>query len=181
MLAAQHRLAAALPRLPELALLSAALGVRELAWPEEAGLLARISRYEERVDLARSATVWAAEADKLDAAARRAQDSGEPAGTVLAALWRDDARAWRDLAALSRATYSVELPEQGAGPDWLQARVHQFYREGSVGREWVVRAGETRQLETAVLGWRYDRVALAAGAALLLAALVAVFLVAVSR
>ncbi len=80
------------------------------------------------------------------------------------------------MGALSRATYEVELQEQGAGPDWLQARVHQLYQEGSVGREWVIRAGETRQLEMAVLGWRYDRVALATGVALLMAGLAVVVL-----
>ena len=92
-------------------------------------------------------------------------------GPCESVLWRADARAWRDLAALSRATYEVELREQGAGPEWLQAHVHRFYREGTSGREWVVRAGETRQLEAAVLGWRYDRLALAAGAALLVTVL----------
>jgi hypothetical protein len=133
------------------------------------------------VDLSSSAAAWNAEATKLEAAAAEAAGSSEPLDRIRAALWRADARAWRDLAALSKATYSVELREQGAGPDWLQARVHEFYREGSLGRQWVVRPGETRQLETAVLGWRYDRVALAAAAALGVAALVAVLLWLVSR
>lgn len=181
MLAAQHKLAAALPRLPELALLSSALTSRRLAWPEDAGLLTRTSRYEERVDLSRSVAVWDAEAGKLGAAAGRAAQSNEALDGVRAALWQADARAWRDLGPLSRATYTVELQEQGAGPEWLQARVHQFYLEGSIGREWLIRAGETRQVEAAVLGWRYDRVALAAGAAGLLAVLAVVLLWSVSR
>jgi hypothetical protein len=201
LLDAQNRLAATLPPTPELALLSAALTSRRLAWPEEANLLGRLSRYEERVDLGHSLARWDAEAAKLDAAADAAvQGAGLPAATahaathgapngarlaevvadeasaaalntVRAAIWRADARAWRDLGALSRATYQIELRGQGAGPDWLQARVHQFYQEGRLDREWVIRAGETRQLEAAVLGWRYDRLALAAGA-ILLAALV---------
>lgn len=181
LLAAQHKLAAALPRRPELALLSSALSTRRLAWPEDAGLLSRTSRYEERVDLSRSVAVWDAEAKKLEAAADEAGQSSEPLDRVRAALWRGDARAWRDLGGLSRATYSVELREQGAGPEWLQARVHQFYREGALGREWVIRAGETRQLEAAVLGWRYDRLAVAAGAALLAAVFAVVLLWFVSR
>jgi hypothetical protein len=161
--------------------LSSALTTRRLAWPEEAGLLNRTSRYEERVDLSRAATTWNAEAAKLKAAADEAAQSDEPLERVRAAVWAADARAWRDLGSLSRATYTVELREQGAGPDWLQARVHEFYREGAVDREWVVRAGETRQLETAILGWRYDRVALAAVAVLLAAALTAALLWFVSR
>ncbi|MGE5603770.1 MAG: hypothetical protein ACM30E_12015 [Nitrososphaerales archaeon] len=171
LLAAQDRLGAALPRLPELALLSSALTTRRLDWPQQAGLLSRTSRYEERVDLSRSAVTWYAEAGKLEAAAAEVAGSSEPLDRIRAALWRADARAWRDLAALSKATYQVELQEQGEGPAWLQARVHQFYREGSVDREWVVRAGETRQLEAGVLGWRYDRVALVAVSAVVLAAL----------
>lgn len=173
LVAAQARLAAALPRLPELALVSSALTSRRLGWPEEANLVARTSRYEERVDLASCAAAWNAEADKLEAAAADAAGSGDRLDALRASLWRADGRAWRDLAALSRVTYLVALQERGAGPEWLQARVHQLYREGSVEREWIVRAGETRQLEAAILGWRYDRLAMAAGAALLLAALAA--------
>lgn len=182
LVAAQGRLAAALPHLPELALASAALSSRRLAWPEDANLVARIARYEERVDLSASAAAWDAEAAKLEKAAAAAVERAgvnpstfeERLDDLRATLWRADARAWRDLAALSRATYRVELQERGAGPEWLQARVHEFYREGSISREWVVRAGEVRQLEAAVLGWRYDRLALAAGAAVLLAALAVV-------
>ena len=171
LVAAQGRLAAALPKQPELALLVSALTTRRLAWPEEAGLVARTSRYEERVDLSRAMSTWESQARTLETAADEAERSDEPLGRLQSALWRADARAWRDLGALSRATYQVELREQGAGPEWLQARVHLFYREGNVGREWVVRAGETRQLEAAVLGWRYDRLALAAGAALMVTVL----------
>jgi hypothetical protein len=147
-------------------LLSSALSTRRLAWPEQAGLVARTSRYEERVDLSRAVAVWDDQAELLEAAAATAEQSGDPLESLQAALWRSDARAWRDLGALSRATYQVELREQGAGPEWLQARVHRVYQEGTVDREWVIRAGETRQLEAAILGWRYDRLALVAGAAL---------------
>jgi hypothetical protein len=176
MVSAQGRVAAALPQMPEMALLSSALSSRRLGWPEDANFAARTARYEERVDLARSAATWNAEAETLEAAATKAEASGERLDGLRAQLWRADARAWRDLAALSRVTYRVELQERGAGPEWLLARVHRFYREGSVEREWVVRAGETRQLEASVLSWRYDRVALAAGAALLVAALAVGFL-----
>lgn len=189
LLESQHKLAAALPRLPELALLSSALTPRRLAWPEQIGPLTRTAHYEERVDLSPSTAAWAAEAEKLEAAASEVADtnvtevtatadadtptapSAETLDQVRAALWRADARAWRDLVALSRATYTVELHEQGAGPEWLQRRVHEFYHEGSLSREWVIRAGETRQLEAAILGWRYDRVALAAAAAVVLVVL----------
>jgi hypothetical protein len=181
LLATQDRLAAALPREPELALLLSALTTRRLGWPEQTGLLSRTSRYEERVDLIRSMATWNAEAGKLEAVAASAATSGELLDRLRSVLWRADARAWRDLAALSKATYEVELQEQGEGPEWLQARVHEFYREGSVNREWVVRAGETRQLEAGVLGWRYDRVALAAMSAVLLAALAFSLLWLVSR
>jgi hypothetical protein len=172
LVAAQGRLAAALPKRPELALIEAALATRRLAWPEQASLVARTSRYEERVDLSRAVAAWEDQARTLEAAAGDAEQSpDQPLGRLQAAIWRGDARAWRDLGALSRATYQVHLREQGAGPEWLLAHVHRFYQEGTLDREWVVRAGETRQLEAAVLGWRYDRLALAAGAALLVAAL----------
>ncbi len=181
LVAAQSRLAAALPPLPEMALLSSALSTRRLAWPEQADLLAWVSRYEERVDLSRSAAVWEGEAAKLEAAAAEAEASGDALNRLRAALWRGDARAWRDLGGLSRVTYRAELREQGAGPEWLQDRVHQFYQEGSTDREWVVRAGETRQLEAAILGWRYDRLALLAGAGVLVTTLVAALLWLLSR
>ena len=51
LLAAQDWLAAALPDLPELALLDAALSTRYLAWPVSEGLVAVESGYKERVDL----------------------------------------------------------------------------------------------------------------------------------
>ena len=99
-----------------------------------------------------------------------------PLDQVRAAIWRSDARRWQDLVALSRVSYAVTVDEQSAGPDWIVTRARQFYEEGSLRREWIVRPGETRQLEASILGWRYDRLALAA--ALGVAAVLAVFIAA---
>ncbi len=88
LIAAQGRLAAALPHLPELALLSSALSTRRLAWPEQANLVSRTSRYEERVDLTPSVAAWDAEAAKLEAAAVEATGVGGPLDRLRAALWR---------------------------------------------------------------------------------------------
>ena len=166
MLAAQDWLAAALPDLPELALLDAALSTRYLAWPVSEGLVAVESGYKERVDLGPAVKVWDDQATRLDDAAARAGASTEVLDQVRAAVWQGDARLWRDLAGLSRATYEVRVDEQGAGPDWLVTRARQFYEEGSLQRRWTIRPGETRQLEASILGWRYDRLALAAALAL---------------
>jgi hypothetical protein len=167
LLASQDRLVAALPDLPELALLRAALSTRHLDWPVTEGLVTLESGYQERVDLGPAVRAWDAEAEKLESAARQAEATGEPLDQVRAAVWRSDARLWRDLAALSRASYAARVDEQGAGPEWIVARARQFYDEDSLRREWIMRPGETRQLEASILGWRWDRLALAAAMGLL--------------
>ncbi len=86
-----------------------------------------------------------------------------------AAIWRNDARAWRDIGGRSRATYTTEVYGRGTGPGWLLERVHRLYREDTIQRRWIVRAGEVRQLEAGVLAWRYDRLGLLAAAVLLVA------------
>lgn len=171
LLAWQERLAAALPASPELAILADVLSPRRLAWPAEEEHLTRLDRYIERVDLARCADAWEQEAARLEAAAARARGSGEMLEELRAALWQEDAGAWRSLARASSATYRVEIAERGDGPDWLLARVNQVYTEGAVHREWIVPTGQERQLEAAVRSWHYDRAALA-GAALLAAPLI---------
>ena len=176
LLATQDRLAAALPDLPELALLRAALSTRHLDWPLVEGPVTLERGYQERVDLGPAAQAWDAEAEKLAAAARAAEATGQPLDQVKAAVWRSDARQWQDLAALSRAVYDARVDEQSAGPEWLVARAHQFYQEGSLQRQWSVRPGETRQLQASILGWRWDRVALAAALGVVL--LVVVFVAA---
>jgi hypothetical protein len=172
LLAAQDRLAAALPGLPELALLEAALTSRRLDWTLTEGLFTVESGYAERVDLGPAMRAWDAEAEKLEAAAGQAETTGEPLDQVRAAVWRSDARLWRDMAALSRAVYTARIDEQSAGPAWIVDRVRQFYAEESLRREWTVRPGETRQLQASILGWRYDRLALAAAGGLLLVVIV---------
>ena len=172
LLAAQDRLAAALPDLPELALLEAALTTRHLDWPLTEGRVTLENGYRERVDLRPVMRAWDAEAEKLEAAAREAEATGQPLDQVRAAIWRSDARLWLDLSALSRAIYTARVDEVGAGPDWIVARAHQFYEEGSLRREWSVRPGETRQLEAAIVGWRWDRLALAAALAILVVLIV---------
>jgi hypothetical protein len=172
LLTMQDRLAAALPDLPELALLRAALSTRRLDWPLKEGPVTLESGYRERVDLGPATQAWDAEAEKLETASAAAAATGESLDAVRAAVWRSDARKWRDLSALSRAVYQTRVDEQGDGPEWLVSRVHRYYDEGSLSREWSVRPGETRQLEASILGWRYDRLALAAALALLLVVIV---------
>ena len=75
----------------------------------------------------------------------------------------------------------ARVDEQSAGPEWLLARAHQFYQEGSVARQWSVRPGETRQLEASVLGWRWDRVALAAALGIVLVVVVFVTAALIAR
>lgn len=168
LMAAQNRLAAALPDLPELALLRSALSTRHLAWPLTSSPIAQESGYQERVDLSECVRAWDGEAARLEAAAAQAEATGEALDQVRAAIWRGDARLWRDLPGLSRAVYRVQVDEQGAGPEWLVTRAREFYREGSLAREWSIRPGETRQLEASILGWRYDRLALAGLIAILI-------------
>jgi hypothetical protein len=115
---------------------------------------------------------WDAEAEKLEAGAREAEATGQPLDQVRAAVWRSDARLWRDLSALSRAVYATRVDEIGAGPEWIVARARQFYAEDSLQREWSVRPGETRQLQASIVGWRWDRLALAAALAVLVVVII---------
>ncbi len=171
LLAWQERLAAAVPARPELAILADVLSPRRMAFPAEEESVTRQDRYVERVDLTGCAAAWEREAAKLEAAAAQTQGPDPEVGRIRAALWREDAGAWRNLARSSRATYRVEIAERGDGPDWLVARLSSWYTEGAVRREWVVPAGQARQLEAAVRSWHYDR-AVVAGAALLAAPMV---------
>ena len=181
LLAWQDRLDAALPDLPELALLSSALSTRHLVWPVNEDILTRTDGYQERVDLSKSIITWETEAAKLGQAADGAESSGQPLDLLRAAIWRNDARAWRDIGVRSRATYRAEVSSSDAGPGWLLVRVDRLLRKSSTQRQWVVRAGEVRQLEAGVLAWRYDRLVLLLAAALLLALLVSLAAWAVSE
>lgn len=167
----QDRLNAALPDLPELALLSSALSTRHLAWPIDEDILTRTYGYQERVDLSKGIQAWEREAARLDQAADQAESSGQPLDLLRAAIWRDDARSWRNIGLHSRAIYSAEVSGTDSGPSWLLDLVHRRYREGRSQRQWMVEAGEVRQLEASVLAWRYDRLVLMLAATLLLALL----------
>jgi len=169
LLARQDQLNAALASLPELGLLSAALATHNLTWPVAKSALTQTHSYRERVDLRSSALAWETEAAKLDQAADEAEATGEPLNLLRATIWRNDARAWRDIGARSRAVYYVEVPGRDMGPDWLLKRVHSFQRESTSRRQWVVGAGEVRQMETSALAWRYDRLILLSVAILMLA------------
>lgn len=169
LLAWQDRLNAVLTDLPELDLLSSALSTRDLAWPVAESILTRTHSYRESVDLRSSTLAWETEAAKLDKVADEAAATGEPLNLLRAAIWRDDARAWRDIGIRSRAVYHVEVSGSDMGPEWLLERVHRLHREGTSQRQWVVRAGEVRQLEASALAWRYDRLALVLAAMLMLA------------
>lgn len=169
LLAWQDRLGAVLPDLPELDLLTSALSSRDLAWPVTANLLTRTHSYRENVDLRRSTLAWETEAARLEKAADEAGATGEPLSLLRAAIWRDDARAWREIGARSRAVYRVEVSGRDTGPDWLLKRVHRLHHEDTAQRQWVVRAGEVRQLEASALAWRYDHLIVFIAAMLILA------------
>ncbi len=173
LLAWQDRLNAALTDLPELGLISSALSTRDLAWPVSESALTRTHSYRESVDLRRSTLAWETEAAELDQVADEAEATGEPLNLLRAAIWRNDARAWRDIGTRSRAIYHVEVSGSDMGPDWLLDWVHRLHTEDTSRRQWMVRAGETRQLEASALAWRYDRLVL------LLAAMVMLVLMAV--
>ena len=126
LLAWQDRLDALLPDLPELALLSSALSTRHLAWPVNEDIFTRTEGYQERVDLSKSTVAWEMEATKLEQAAEGAESRGQPLDLLRAAIWRDDARAWRDIGDRSRATYRAEVSSSDAGPGWLPVRVHRL-------------------------------------------------------
>lgn len=181
LLAWQDRLQAALTDLPELGLLSSVLSTRDLAWPVAETLFTRAHGYRESVDLRRSTLAWETEAARLDKAADEAEATGEPLNLLRAAIWRSDARAWRDIGTRSRAVYRVAVSGSDTGPDWLLERVHRLHQEDTSQRRWVVRAGEVRQLETSALAWRYDRLILLLAAALMLAFMAALATWAFSR
>lgn len=170
----QDRLSAALTDLPELGLLASVLSSRDLAWPVAESILTRTHSFRETVDLRPSTLAWETEAAKLDKVADEAEATGEPLNLLRAAIWRNDARAWRDIGTRSRAAYRVEVSGSDMGPDWLLERVHRLHREDTSQRQWVVRAGEERQLEASALAWRYDRLVLLFGAMLMLALMAAI-------
>ena len=148
-MAAQARLAAALPDKPELALLAAALQPRQLTWERRSTLLGSSERYVEQPDLGPAWQTWEARADQLEAASLR--DAAAAANPKLAqlqrAFWADDAAAWRKLAAESQGNYQVQVA--AAEPE----------------RNWEVAAGETRVLESETSGITPTQIALLAGVA----------------
>ena len=119
LMAAQARLAAALPDKPELALLAAALQPRQLTWEKRSTLLGSSERYVEQPDLGPAWQTWEARADQLEAASLR--DAAAAANPKLAqlqrAFWADDAAAWRKLAAESQGNYQVQVAASGAGTE----------------------------------------------------------------
>jgi hypothetical protein len=121
LVALQAHLAAALPPDPELALLTAALLPRRLAWEIQPGLLGSTERYVENADLGSAWRTWEARASRLEAASQGSSEVG-PANAKLArlqrAFWADDAAAWRKLAAQSRGVYRTELAGTETGRDW---------------------------------------------------------------
>lgn len=172
LLASQDRLNAALADLPELGLLSSALFTRDLAWPVTESVLTRTHSYRESVDLRTSTLAWEAEAAQLDKVAGEAEATGGSLNLLRAAIWRHDAQAWRGIGTRSRAVYQAEVSGKDEGPDWMLERVHRLHPEGISKRQWVVRAGELRQLGASALAWRYDRLVLLLGAMLMLALMV---------
>jgi hypothetical protein len=150
LLAAQARLAAALPNAPELALLSAALLPRRLAWETEPGLLGSTERYVEHVDLGPAWRAWEARAGQLQAASlaeSAAGDEDQKLARLQRAFWADDAAAWRKLAAESQANYRAKVAAVGQD------------------RHWEVSAGDTRVLEAESRSLSPAQIALLAGVA----------------
>ncbi len=130
LMAAQSTAAAALADIPELALLVAALKPAQQTWHIERQPFLFSERYVEMVDLRSAHADWEARASQLMAAAGKARAAdGAAAGRTIearlagvqAALWADDAAAWRALAEHSKVVYRVELstrewPRTGSWP-----------------------------------------------------------------
>jgi hypothetical protein len=184
----QARISRMLPNIPELALMSAALAPGALALEAGQTDFQNAWRYNEAVDLAPAADAWQRRADEVRFAGVRLAppppdavaldpnpESGqnEPAasgvttgtlgtrmdlGDLQRAIWNANAAGWEKLAEHSYAQYVVHLGESGPS------------------RQWQVQAGMQRTLEAETVGWRADRLALAAGAAGLAALLIAVLL-----
>ena len=156
-MAAQARLAAALPDNPELALLAAALQPRRLTWEKRSTLLGSSERYVEQIDLGPAWQTWESRAAQLEAASL-----GDPAAAenpklarLQRAFWADDAAAWRKLAAESQGNY--------------QARLTTTEPE----KHWEAAAGAARLLEAETRALTPAQIALLAGvAACLLVSLV---------
>lgn len=166
-LTAQARLAAALPPLPELALLADVLRPRALAWHAGTENFRHTERYVEFVDLTATSAAWEAQARRSEQLIRTQAGATEGLPDWLDAaqrarladiqrtLWAADAAAWRALAGGSGAEYRVTMG---------------LARET---REWAVPAGTARQLGAEASAWREDRLAWAAGGAALLLVLLA--------
>jgi hypothetical protein len=158
LMAAQARLAVALPDEPELALLAAALAPRRLAWEQRSDLLGSTERYVEHIDLGLAWRVWEARASQLEAAGLEigaVASKGAKLAQLQRAFWADDAASWRKLAAESQANYRVKIA--AAEPE----------------RHWEAAAGATRVLEAETRDLTPPQIALlAAVAACLLVSLV---------
>ena len=158
--AMQADAAAALADLPELALLAAALKPGQQAWQIERRPFLISERYVESVNLQPAAAGWKARAAQLAAAAEQARAADGSTiesrlGRVQAALWADDAAAWRALAGRSSVVHRVALETR------------------AVVREWELAAHEAREIAASARNWRYDRLAgVAGGIALLLVVMI---------
>jgi hypothetical protein len=149
----QARLAAALPPEPELALLTAALLPRRLAWESQRGLLGSSGRYVEHIDLGSAWRVWEARASQLEAASLGSSASGDEnpkLARLQRAFWADDAAAWRKLAAESQADYGARAAA----------------REPE--RHWEAATGDARLLEAETRNLTPTQIALLAGVAVCL-------------
>ena len=158
LMAAQARLAVALPDEPELALLAVALAPRRLTWEQRSDLLGSTERYVEHIDLGPAWRLWEARASQLEAAGLgigAAASEGAKLAQLQRAFWADDAASWRKLAAESQANYRVKIA--AAEPE----------------RHWEAAAGTTRVLEAETRDLTPPQIALLAGVAMcLLASLV---------
>jgi len=157
----QACLAAALPSIPELTLLAAALAPQQLEREIMQDPFKATERYVERVDLGSALRAWESLAAQLELAS---QGEGPAAVALLAdprlaqlqrAFWAEDAAAWRSLADRSRVSYRVEM-------NAVQA-----------DRGWEVRPGEARTLEATAGQLRWKQIAAVAVAAAFLLVLVA--------
>ena len=154
LMAAQTRLAAALPTDPELALLAAALQPRRLTWEKRSTLLGSSERYVEQIDLGSAWQTWESRADQLEAASLGDTAAAAAENPKLApsqrAFWANDAATWRKLAAESQGNYQAKLTT--TEPE----------------RHWEAVAGATRMLEAETPGITPTQIALLAGVAVCL-------------
>ncbi len=122
----------ALPPSPEWAFLKQLVRPKMFRWEQERTWLRQRMIYEETVDLGPSVDLWRSYAEQVEREAQRiAAGQSDPAASLIRALGRKSASAWRELGRRVQAHYVLYLAPPGIEQE---------------PRRWLVLADEQRQL-----------------------------------